>query len=201
MNPQTSTRMERKKEETYNKIISTAVQLFHAQGLQAVTMEQIAAEADIAKGTLYNYFPSKEAIIAMFLQRRFQEYNPDRLAQLRQLPDTRARLTRVFGVLVEGVRAQKEIFEAFWIYRMKQVISFRPVEGERSGLYELVHEIIRLGQQGGDLRSDLPDDLLEGLFEFAFIEAVKPFFLEPERFDASQSIERSVDLFLNGAKA
>ncbi len=27
----------------------------------------IAAEADIAKGTLYNYFPFKEAIIAAFV--------------------------------------------------------------------------------------------------------------------------------------
>ena len=64
------------------------------------------------------------------------------------LPDTRTRLTAVFRVLIEGVQAQKEIFEAFMVYRMKQVTSFKPVdEGEQSGLSFLIHEIIELGQR------------------------------------------------------
>jgi AcrR family transcriptional regulator len=201
MDQKQNSRMERKKEETQNKIITVAVQLFNQHGLEAVSMEQIAAEADIARGTLYNYYPSKEEIINAFLQRAFRQRNPDRVEQVRLLPDTRARMIRIFSLLVEGVRAQKEIFEAFIVYRMKQIISFKPVEGEQSGLYPLIHEIIDLGRQGGELRTDLPDDLLEGLFEFAFIEAIKPFYLEPEKFDARLSIERSVDLFMNGAKA
>jgi len=197
----TPSRMERKREATLNKIITAAIHLFHQHGLHAVTMEQIAEEVDVAKGTLYNHFPSKEAIIIAFLQRTFQERNPDRLVQLRQLSGTRSRMIHVFGLLLEGIQAHKEIFEAFWIYRMKQVISFHPGEGERSGLYQLVHEIIRLGQQNGELRTDLPVDLLEGLFEFAFIEAIKPLYLNPDDFNANESIERCVDLFLNGAKA
>lgn len=201
MSSKPASRVARKKEETLGKIITAAIQLFHQVGVQTVTMEQIAQSADIAKGTLYNYFPSKEAIITAFLQRTFQERNPDRVAQLRQLPDTRSRMIHVLSLLVAGVQAQKEIFEVFWVYRMKQVISFAPVEGEQSGLYQLVHEIIDLGQQGGDLRTDLPDDLLEDLFEFTFIEAVKPLYLEPDSFNASESIERCTDLFLNGAKA
>jgi len=197
----TPNRRERKKETMINKIITTAIELFHQNGLYAVTMEQIAEDADIAKGTLYNHFPSKEAIIVAFLKRTFQERNPERLTHLRKLPNTRSRMIYVFGLLIEGVQAQKEIFEAFWIYRMKQVISFRIGEDERSGLYQLVHEIIHLGQLNGELRTDLPGDLLEGLFEFAFIEAIKPFYLSPDHFNANESIERCVDLFLNGAKA
>ena len=56
-------RTERKKEETRQKVIGVALQLFRQNGLEATTMEQIAEVADIAKGTLYNYFPAKEAII------------------------------------------------------------------------------------------------------------------------------------------
>jgi len=198
---QSVSRIERRKEKTLNKIITTSIRLFNQHGIQTVTMEQIAEAADIAKGTLYNYFPSKEAIIAAFLQRTFQEQNPERLEQLRKLPDTRSRMIYVFSLLVEGVQAQQEIFEAFLVHRMKQVISFRPVEDEQSGLYQLIHEIINLGQQSGDLRADLPVDLLVGLFEFAFIEAVRPLYLEPDSFNAGESIECCVDLFLNGAQA
>ena len=48
------TRMERKKAEMKQKIITVAMTLFKTQGVDATTMEQIAAEVDIAKGTLYN---------------------------------------------------------------------------------------------------------------------------------------------------
>jgi AcrR family transcriptional regulator len=201
MQSQPASRVERKKEETTNKIITTAVALFNQQGIQATSMEQIAAAVDIARGTLYNYFPSREAIINAYLQRSFQQRNPDRLEQLRALPDTHARLTAVLNMLVAGVRANKEIFEAYMVYRMQQVISFRPVEGESSGLQSLVSEIIALGRQTGDLRADLPDDLLAGLFEYALIAAIKPFYLAPESYDAQAAIQRSVDMFLHGAGA
>jgi AcrR family transcriptional regulator len=196
-----SRRIDRKKEDTQNKIIAVAVSLFNLSGVESVTMEQIADAVDIAKGTLYNYFPSKEAIIDKYLQRTFQDRNEDRIARLRQLPDTRTRLTAVFSLLIEGVQRQKQIFEAFMVYRMKKVISFHPIdEGEQTGLSLLIHEIIKLGQQNMELRSDLPDTLLEGLFEFALIEAIKPLYLHPGKFDQDQSIKQSVDLFLRGAQ-
>ncbi len=200
MEPKVDTRTDRKKEETLKKIITVAVKLFNLHGLELVTMEQIANEVDIAKGTLYNYFPSKESIINAFLQRSFQERNADRLGQLRQLPDTRSRLHHVFSLLAEGVQRQPQIFEAFMIYRMKQIISFHPIEGgEQTGLSLLIHEIIVLGQKNNELRTDLPEDLLGGLFEYALIAAIKPFYVQPENFNPKKSIEQSVELFLNGA--
>lgn len=194
-----ASRTDRKREETQQKIIQTALLLFNRYGLEAVTMEKIAEEVDIAKGTLYNHFSSKDAIIAGFLQRTFSERQAGRVEAMRALPDTRSRLRLIFNQLVEGVQRNRDIFEAFMVYRMKQVLSFRPEEGDQSGLTGLIHEVIVLGQQGGDLRSDLPEDLLSGLFEYAVIATVKPFYLQPESYNAPEAIERCIDLFLNGA--
>jgi AcrR family transcriptional regulator len=201
MEKPSSNRIDRKKEDTQNRIITVAVDLFNQSGIESVTMEQIAEAVDIAKGTLYNYFPSKEGIINAYIQRTFRQRNDDRVKTFRQLSDTRSRVVWIFGLLIEGVQAQKQIFEAFMVYRMKQVISFRAVEGEQSGLSLLIHEIIKLGQQNHELRTDLPEDLLEGLFEFAIIEAIKPFYVDPETFDPRKSIEQCVDVFMNGVKA
>ncbi len=176
------------------------MKLFMEQGVDGTTMEQIAEEADIARGTLYNYFPVKEAIIDEYIKRSFQERNTERIRKLQNLPDTRSRLIHIFSELIKGVKEQKEIFEKYLVYRMQILVSFRQDDSEKSGFYLVANEIIKLGQESGEIREDLPCPVLVELFEFAFIEAVKQFYLEPEQFRDYEVIGQYVDLCLNGIK-
>jgi AcrR family transcriptional regulator len=199
MNP---SRIERKKEKTKQKIITVAIHLFKQHGFDATTMEQIAEEADIAKGTLYNYFPAKETIISEYVQRSFKDRNPDRILQFRTMPDTRSRLTLILSELMERVQAQQDIFETFLAYRIQQVVSLRPDpdESTKSDFDSLAVEIIELGQQSAEIRTDLPLDMLVDLFEFVFVEVAKQFYMQPDTFNAHAAIEQGVDLFMNGVQ-
>nr|WP_298111218.1 TetR/AcrR family transcriptional regulator [Bradyrhizobium sp.] len=53
------------------RILETADGLFYLKGIRAVGVDTIAAEIGISKRTLYNHFPSKDALISAYLQRRF----------------------------------------------------------------------------------------------------------------------------------
>src|SRR3984957_2614081 len=53
------------------RILDTADRLFYLKGIRAIGVDTIAAEIGISKRTLYNHFPSKDALIAAYLQRRF----------------------------------------------------------------------------------------------------------------------------------
>lgn len=63
----TPSRRERKKRSTRQALFETAVRLFATQGLDGPTIDQIAAAADVGKGTFYNYFSSKEEILVAFM--------------------------------------------------------------------------------------------------------------------------------------
>lgn len=195
-------RLERKKERTRRRIIETGIRLVRQYGFEAATMEQIAEEADIAKGTLYNYFPSKEAIISAYVAQAFSERHPDRISQLRQLPDTRSRLAAILENLMERVQAQQDVFEWFLAYRVRHVVSLRPDMSEevKSGFGALAVEIIQLGQQSAEIRDDLPLDIMVDLFEFIFVEIAKQFYAAPETFDVHRAIEQGVSLFLSGTQ-
>lgn len=195
-----ASRTERKKEETKQKIIAAAVKLFRQQGFDAATMEQIAEEADIAKGTLYNYFPVKEAILSEYIRRSFREKNARRIEQLQALPDTHARMVSVLTELISGIATQKEIYEKYLTYQLRNILSLQKTERERSGIEQLAGTIIRLGQESGEIRSDLPVGILEDQFDFVFIEIAKQMFIAEGPFDAGPVIEGCVDLFLNGIK-
>jgi AcrR family transcriptional regulator len=58
---------ERKKQAARARIVDVAVKLFAQHGLEEVTVEQIAASAEVGKGTIYNYFRSKEEIVVAFM--------------------------------------------------------------------------------------------------------------------------------------
>lgn len=49
---------------TRERILETSRQLFAENGFEAATTRDIAEKAEIGVGTLFNYFPTKEAIVA-----------------------------------------------------------------------------------------------------------------------------------------
>ena len=60
-------RRERKKTAIRQRIVAKGVELFSRHGIADVTVDQIAEAADVGKGTVYNYFPSKEHIVVALM--------------------------------------------------------------------------------------------------------------------------------------
>jgi AcrR family transcriptional regulator len=58
------------------RILDTADRLFYLKGIRAIGVDTIAAEIGISKRTLYNHFPSKDALISAYLERRFMRHTP-----------------------------------------------------------------------------------------------------------------------------
>lgn len=54
---------ERKKSQTRQVIADTAMDLFRRHGYDAVTVEQVAAAAQVSKKTVFNYFTTKEDLV------------------------------------------------------------------------------------------------------------------------------------------
>jgi AcrR family transcriptional regulator len=70
------------------RILETADRLFYLQGIRAVGVDTIAAEIGISKRTLYNHFPSKDALIAAYLERRFTQLRPSDKPPVEQILGT-----------------------------------------------------------------------------------------------------------------
>jgi len=66
---------EKMRQESREKILKTALGLFVVKGFHGTTTREITDAAGISKGLLYNYFPSKEAILGGIIDDRTQNLN------------------------------------------------------------------------------------------------------------------------------
>ena len=79
------------------RILEATDRLFYFQGIRAVGVDTIAAEAGVSKRTLYNYYPSKDALIIAYLSRRLQPVEASSLPPAQQIFADFDRLERSFA--------------------------------------------------------------------------------------------------------
>jgi len=151
-----SSRRERKKAAIRARIVEVGIELFSKHGIESVTVDQIADAADVGKGTIYNYFQTKEDVVIAFmvdLERKVQ-------ARLRR---TVLEAGSAQIVLTDFVRQQfrlKKRYHAFVRVFFAQMFlhteAFLPylVEIQRVGDPPL-EELFRGLQQRGAIREDL----------------------------------------------
>lgn len=60
------------KDEKHNVILIVARKLFSRYGLRKTTVDEIAREARVGKGTIYNYFKSKEEVFQAVIEEEAQ---------------------------------------------------------------------------------------------------------------------------------
>lgn len=81
-----------KKEKVQDRIIRVASDLFYRQGFNSTGINQIIAEADIAIGSLYNHFSSKNDLLQAYLIKEEVEWFRDFEEYSAKISDSRQKL-------------------------------------------------------------------------------------------------------------
>jgi AcrR family transcriptional regulator len=77
------------------RILAAADKLFYGRGIRCVGVDSVAAEAGVSKRTLYHHYPSKDALIAAYLQGRFKHLAPSDAPAREQILGNFDRLERL----------------------------------------------------------------------------------------------------------
>jgi AcrR family transcriptional regulator len=90
-------RRERRKLRTKRALLDAALQLFAANGLHGTRLEDITDQADLGKGAFYNYFPSKDALVAALLAEAVALLATRYLARVDRASPLEARVRAIVG--------------------------------------------------------------------------------------------------------
>lgn len=185
-------RRERKRAQTLDHLAATAFALFEAEGFDAVTMEQIAAAADVAKGTLYNHFPVKEALLAHQFHAEFAAGTERLRDRMAAEPAFAGRMGVFLAAVAEWCRQRRVYLLPYFRYRFNG-------EPGHSGSDETFGAIIAAAQRTGELRDDMPTAQLTMLFKQFYLGALLRWLTLPG-LDLDAEMTAIIDLFQNGAR-
>jgi len=173
-------RRERHRAETRDRLYRAALALFAERGFLETTVEDITEAADVGKGTFFNYFPTKEHILAEFggqrtaaVERALQKARATQgpvLDVLRELvgdavgqADKSAALLRAsFAAHASGASVREELIKRMHLGR------------------RILAQIFLLAQQRGEIRRDIPAAELARATQRIFMGVTMSWAIKPE---------------------
>ncbi len=181
-------RRERRRIETRERIFEAAMRLVSERDFDAVTVEMITEAADVGKGTFFNYFTSKEGVIAHYFEVLFElisqgfEGQIEQLQAFQALPKHEA-LDLKEDALWRHVMAMLHRLAEFdsRSHRFARTLLALAQTNEvvrkeslrcKAQIQEIAIEMIRLEQSLGLVRSDYPPDIIARFLRNVYFSTV-----------------------------
>ncbi|HLH75726.1 MAG TPA: TetR/AcrR family transcriptional regulator [Candidatus Binataceae bacterium] len=186
------------------QILHAALLLFARKGFAETTMEEVAAEANLAKGSLYLYFPSKDALLEQLLRGNLLlPGGTELLASLRYLP-ARTAIPKLVLTLWRTLKERKPITRLV----VREILS-RPdrarlyLEQVRLPALRALAECLGHWMDRGELRRGDPMVASQCLFGMLwYLIQSQEFLGEGDEGPSDETIEQMVaTIFLDGAAA
>ena len=195
-----SDRRGRKRQRTASHLSATAFRLFESRGYGAVSMEQIAAEADVAKATLYNYFPVKEALIAHRFQEDIAAGMAERAAALNARKTFETRMRYLLRESAAWHTERKAYLPHYLRYLTSQACygDETPREGTSGSDSRRILTLMFLAaQQSGEVATRQTAAQIAWSFEYLLFGAVAAWLADP-RTDLTKRFLAAFDLAMHG---
>lgn len=173
-------------------------------GFATAKMTDVAREAGVAVGTLYNYFPSKERIFEQIIAHRCGEMRASLIEALREGTPLQ-RVGALVRNAVENLENQGALFAIFIErgavaeYDLER-LGGQVAQQEYQRFLDILTDVLRAAVQSGDLRSDIPVATMAAVLSGALNGAAYAWLRRKRRGRLSAVADDLLELFLSGAR-
>jgi len=194
-------RRHRKRRQTMNHLAAAAMSLFRSRGYDAVTMEQIADAADVARGTLYNHFPQKDALVAHWVEEQLAA-DLSRLApMLGGGEGIAAKLELLLGASADWCEAHREDIQRYLRAQFSGCAGLDgPGAAAGNALRDAFVQVIGQAQSAGELQAEPPAEHLADLLNYLYAGALVRWLASPG-LSLRAEVMVVIGLFLHGSAA
>jgi len=186
----------RKKEAQAKALYHAALKLFRRDGYEATTVQHIADAAGASKGTFFNYYATKEHILAEY-QRRMGDEVLGSLASRRfrsTRSAVRAALRQCATYALDDPRMGRVIVKAFF----SSDLLMDADQVNEAGLVEWMARQVADGMERGEIRADVDVPTFLSLVVGTLSATMLEWVTGDRAFDIEGVLDRKVDLLFDG---
>lgn len=137
-------------------ILEAALMTFVKRGYPETKVAEIASEAGLAEGTLYNYFSSKEDLLLALFDEKWGGIIDEIKGKIGRLNDPNKKLKAIFSLVVRMFKKNRQLAELFMVdikqssiflnnYTINRIVEF----------LDLIEDVLEEGKRKGVYRKDL----------------------------------------------
>lgn len=202
--PRTYSKRASNKELRKENLYAAAVTLFRRQGFDQTRVEEITQAAGVAKGTFFNYFPTKEDVLLYIGERHMTRLGAAMSngtgKQISQERSAVAALKAVLRALADSLEEDKDLVRLAVDKAMK-ITHLAPAAGGRFSLQGLVVLLIRRAQWTGEVHPAVDPELVAQMLEGLYYQQLVIWCQEEFAFDLGERLGQVVDMLLFGIGA
>ena len=186
---------EKKKFETKNKIFEVAGKLFKEKGLDNTTVDEITKEAEIGKGTFFNYFPTKEALLREFgKQKEELVYNLVK-AELTKSPSTKEKIKNILVLAAKSNEKDKELTKLFVFEYLRR---YGYEERRSRCLNTILMDLLENGVKNGEVKSGIDVKRAAENITGIYYSSLMEWLWSNSDYSFSEEISKKIDMVFEG---
>jgi TetR/AcrR family fatty acid metabolism transcriptional regulator len=192
-----------KKRDKRRHILEAAVAVFARAGFHKSRVSDVAREADVADGTIYLYFKSKDDILISIFEETMSEMI-DRVEHAISGIDDPLEQLRSFALNhMNNVETHMAVAKVLLVELRLSNTFMKEYKPTRLQTYmDIIGRLIIEGQERGLVRADVNPTIVRRAFFGALDEIAMQWILTPNaRYGLKQSAEQIADVFVCGLRA
>ncbi len=200
-------RKEREKLQRHNEIIDAAEKVFFTKGIEHATMDEVAEEAELSKGTLYLYFNSKEDLHFAICMRGLVMLKEKFEQAISKSNTVLQNLVQIGLTFVKFSKEYPDYFKVMSHFEGKNLDENQPryQHTEKDNVMDVMVKLIEQGKNDGSIRNDINPNVIAHILwaqttGVLQLMAVKKFHLD--MFDISEEdiIKSHFEIVANGIR-
>lgn len=173
MSPRSTKQFQEMRNESKDRIIKSALKLFSSKGFFNTSIREIAKEAQISDGLLYNYFNSKESLALEVMRSAFETIDEVIVANSNQKPEENiASSIQNFILLIEKEIDKIRLLAQMGFHKEKfEILNKLTVEKYESSVKKFQENLKLMGVPHPESEARFLVAILDGLvFEFLLMD-------------------------------
>ncbi|WP_292462814.1 TetR/AcrR family transcriptional regulator [Methanolobus sp.] len=196
---------EKKKQETRDRIFEISGRLFREKGFENTTVDEITQEAGIAKGTFFNYFPTKESLLLYFRERKEELVFNILGSQIATNAPAKDKIKNFLVLLAENYEKDKVLLRMLFFEHRRLVMASgqhpdrkQHGHGNQLRFISILRDLLKEGVENGEIKERVDLQIASETLHAVYFHSLMMWMHSDTDDSFSRDLSAKIDLVFEG---